>query len=228
MKLNRLFVRLALALVLASVGFAIGRYTGLAERAVPDIEIPLTHSVTACLDKRGAEALKANNVETARSYLNLCTDEVSKHLELNDFQIRRLKFFGQYYAERVTLWMVVFVTVAGVALSAVQLLTSFKIATRATDAGGQHEITIETGKIVIKSSAIGLMVLFTSLAFFLVFVINVYKIEEIKQETKATPLTTASSGQVAPSFAPIGRLVPFNAPASVPAAKAEQNLAPSP
>jgi hypothetical protein len=181
----------------------IGRYLTLIERSIPDIEIASTHTISTCLEKRGAEAIKLNNVSLSREYLILCTEEVSKHLELNDFQIRRLKFFGQYYAERVSLWMVVFVTVSGVILSAIQILTSFKLASNSLNAGEtSNEITVETGKIVIKSSAIGLMVLFTSLAFFMIFVINIYKIEEIKQEIKGgatpTPLNFIQQGPFIP------------------------------
>lgn len=202
-----IWIRSNIGTILIIIGMLIsayvGRYLTLIERSIPDIEIASTHTISTCLEKRGSEAIRLNNVSLSRDYLILCTEEVSKHLELNDFQIRRLKFFGQYYAERVSLWMVVFVTVSGVILSAIQILTSFRLASNAirpTEAA--NEITVETGKIVIKSSAIGLMVLFTSLAFFMIFVINIYKIEEIKQEIKGgatpTPLHFIQSGPFIP------------------------------
>lgn len=195
-------VFLVLLIVVLS-GWAARQFT-LLERSVPDVEIPATHTISTCVEKRATSAIQTANMHLAREHLTICIEEVSRHLELNDFQIRRMKFFSQYYAEKVSLWMVVFVTVAGVFLSAFQLWTSYTIAkSTAGQSTEDHEITLETGRIIIKSSAIGLMVLFTSLAFFLVFVINVYKLEEVKQEIRATPL------QPAQQVFNAGALVPF-------------------
>jgi hypothetical protein len=193
-----------LVLIIACLSGWAGRQFTLLERSVPDVEIPSTHSISTCVEKRATSAIQTANMPLAREHLTICIEEVSRHLELNDFQIRRMKFFSQYYAEKVSLWMVVFVTVAGVFLSAFQLWTSYTIAKlSAGQSTDSHELTLETGRIIIKSSAIGLMVLFTSLAFFLVFVINVYKLEEVKQEIRATPL------QAAQQVFSAGVLVPF-------------------
>lgn len=193
-----------LVLIIGTLAGWAGRQFTLLERSVPDVEIPTTHSISTCVEKRATPAIQTANMPLAREHLTICIEEVSRHLELNDFQIRRMKFMSQYYAEKVSLWMVVFVTVAGVFLSAFQLWTSYTIARSSAGAGTDaHEVTLETGRIIVKSSAIGLMVLFTSLAFFLVFVINVYKLDEVKQETRATPLQSAQQVFNA------GILVPF-------------------
>lgn len=201
-----------LVLIIGLLAGWTGRQFTLLERSVPDVEIPATHSISTCVEKRATPAIQTANMPLAREHLTICIEEVSRHLELNDFQIRRMKFMSQYYAEKVSLWMVVFVTVAGVFLSAFQLWTSYTIAKSTAGQGtDSHEVTLETGRIIIKSSAIGLMVLFTSLAFFLVFVINVYKLEEVKQETRATPL------QQAQQVFNAGILVPLQKPAQPPA-----------
>lgn len=210
---------LGIGILVAIVAAAIGWETGRPETATPVIELPLTHSVSTCLDKRGAAALATNDMPVVRTYLDLCIREVSTHLKLNDYQLRRLKFLGQYYMEKVALWMVVFVTVAGVLLSAGQLATSYKLASRDIGAGAEsHEMTIENGRVVIRSSAIGLMVLFISLVFFLIFVLKIYKIDETKQEVEEFQ-TAAAQAQPSP-FRP-GLLVPFAQQSQQPAAGGE-------
>lgn len=200
-----------------------GRELGLLEKSIPAVDFPPTHSVSTCLEKRSTVALASSDMPIVRAHLELCIQEVSKHLELNDFQIRRLKFLGQYYIEKVTLWMVVFVTVAGVFLSAFQLATSYRLASRSIATNSDtHELTLETGKIVIRSSAIGLMVLFMSLAFFLIFVLNIYKIEEVRQETRATPLQAAQPP--APLFN-AGFFLPFDRKGQPESGKAAEKTA---
>jgi hypothetical protein len=116
---------------------------------------------------------------------------------LKDFDIRREKLLRQELDERVILWMVVGITISGVILAGLQLLASYRLA--ATNHGSLPEagqLSIETGKLSIKSSITGLLILALSLAFFVVYVKWVYAIQELNME-KPTNLTNSTpSGKI--------------------------------
>jgi hypothetical protein len=84
-----------LVLIIAVLSGWAGRQLTLLERAVPDVEIPSTHSISTCVEKRATSAIQTANMPLAREHLTICIEEVSRHLELNDFQIRRMKFLSQ-------------------------------------------------------------------------------------------------------------------------------------
>ncbi|CAB3744350.1 hypothetical protein LMG24238_07244 [Paraburkholderia sediminicola] len=76
--------------------------------------------------------------------------------------------------------MVVTTTVSGVLLSAVQLVAAYKLASAASskDMGSQGgSVDLEVGKISVKSSVTGLLILAVSFAFFIVFVNSVYSLK---------------------------------------------------
>ncbi len=110
----------------------------------------------------------------------LCGNEAFNALYLEDFRIRKEKFVRQYLDERVTLWMVVAITLSGVLLAAVQLVMSFRLALRGRAAFGQdNELALESGKISLRSSITGAVILALSFAFFMVYVIWIYSIREV-------------------------------------------------
>lgn len=84
------------------------------------------------------------------------------------------------------MWMVVAITLSGVALAGLQLVAGYKLAAAgkaAFEQGGQ--LSIEHSKISLGSSVTGLMILAISLVFFIVFVTKVYLIQETHTQSDA-------------------------------------------
>jgi hypothetical protein len=115
-----------------------------------------------------------------RQATDLCYAHLHQQALLNDFRIRRLKFTQQTYDERVLLWMVVVITLAGVGLAALQLVGSFRLASvGAANFDQQTELSVQQGKLSVKSSVTGLLILICSFAFFWVFVYEVFVIKTV-------------------------------------------------
>ena len=113
--------------------------------------------------------------------LRYCHELIYIQNELNEFNLRRLVFQSQHNSDMVLLWMVVFITIAGVLLSGLQLYTSYRMMADGVikaEGEAQHTLEVERGKIALRSSVTGLFILIISFAFFYVFVIFVYEIEE--------------------------------------------------
>jgi hypothetical protein len=109
---------------------------------------------------------------------------------LNDFKLRRLKFIQQSYDERVLLWMVVVITLSGVALAGVQMMASYKLASGGIGNFEQTgELSIEQSKLSLKSSVTGLFILICSFAFFWVFVYEIFVIKEIDPDQQSKNVT---------------------------------------
>jgi hypothetical protein len=94
----------------------------------------------------------------------------------------------QLLASNVLLWVVVIVTVAGVAYSGIQLATAART-------GRQRDTTLEISaqKLRVTSSVVGIVVLAISFAFLLIFVQQVYQIRAMdlqsRSSTAAEPAT---------------------------------------
>ncbi len=131
-----------------------------------------------CIDARFEDA----NIPELDARLNYCHELIYVQSELNEFTIRRLVFQSQHNSDMVLLWMVVFITIAGVLLSGLQLYTSYRMMSDGIIAPGGpeqgHSLEIERGKVALRSSVTGLFILIISFAFFYVFVIFVYKIDD--------------------------------------------------
>jgi hypothetical protein len=132
-----------------------------------------------------------------------CANQVYFLDVMEDFDIRREKLLRQELDERVILWMVVAITMSGVALAGLQLLASYRLASAGTaKLGDENSLTVEAGaeanKISIQSSVTGLMILVVSLAFFIVYVKWIYMINEVSIE-KPQSLTeeVAPPGKIA-------------------------------
>jgi hypothetical protein len=127
----------------------------------------------------------------------LCGKEEYARLSLEDFTIRREKFIRQELDERVTLWMVVGITLAGIAMSVIQLVMSYKLAvTGHSELAKDTTLSIEKGKVAVQSSVIGVIILVISLAFFVVYVKWIYSITETRIAPPQTELQ--SSGRQLP------------------------------
>jgi hypothetical protein len=127
---------------------------------------------------------------------SLCGKEEYARLSLEDFTIRREKFIRQELDERVTLWMVVGITLAGIVMSVVQLLMSYKLAVAGhSELAKVTTLSIQKGKIAVQSSIIGVTILVISLAFFVVYVKWIYTITETHFEP---PQSELQSGRQLP------------------------------
>jgi hypothetical protein len=145
---------------------------------------------------------------------DLCYLEKQHEYHLENMRIQRQTFVEQHFVGRVMLWMVVAITLSGVALAALQLFAAFKLAVK-----GQGELAqeggleLEKGKISVKSSVTGLLILVVSFAFFLVFVEKVYTIQDVRGPRISPSAPTAADAGVA---VPIGEL-PADTAAPTPA-----------
>ena len=121
-----------------------------------------------------------------------CYDRLVRQGQLNEFQIRRVNFLTQHIADTVTLWMVVTLTICGVALAGWQIFTSSRLITRNPDAL-TSELSIESGKIFVRSSVTGLLILIVSFAFFYVYVVWIYQIREWRDDAQVDETAAATA-----------------------------------
>jgi hypothetical protein len=144
----------------------------------------------------------------------LCGNQIFNGLYLDDFIIRRRKFIDQEFDERVNLWLVVTITMSGVFMSAVQLFLSYRLATTGKDLFTKDsELAIESGKVSLKSSVAGLLILTLSLAFFMIYVLYIYSIKEIPLERPQNLQTQIETESPDPAPQPTPAPVELNPPA---------------
>jgi hypothetical protein len=138
-----------------------------------------------CIDKTIARLrLEAVDWDFYQRIWTLCGNEEYNRFYLLDFKIRRKKLLEQGFDERVTLAMVVAITISGVLMSGLQLFMSYRLAMAGhTELGKDIELSLQKDKIALKSSIVGLAILIISLAFFVVYVKYIYTITEIPVDT---------------------------------------------
>ncbi len=144
-------------------------------------------TIDACLNDNGVAQSRPSLVEAD---VVACYNRLVRQGQLNEFQIRRVNFQTQHVADTVTLWMVVTLTVCGVALAAWQILASSRIATTNPEKL-TSELSIERGKIFVRSSVTGLLILLVSFAFFYVYVVWIYQLREWSDDATVEPLQSA-------------------------------------
>lgn len=109
----------------------------------------------------------------------LCGEQIYDIDALNDFAIRKEKFTRQELDERVILFLVVAITLSGVGLAGLQLLASYKLASRRRlNFTEDSTLSLEHDKISLRSSVTGLLILAVSLGFFIIYVKWIYMIRE--------------------------------------------------
>jgi len=112
-----------------------------------------------------------------------------KHLsQMND--IVEAKFKWQDRASSVTLWLVVFVVVSGVALTFFQLWIAFHHAPGAPAGADETcDTTIEASKtnFRVQSSVVGVIILIISCAFLYLFLKEVYDIKPVDMRNSLVP-----------------------------------------
>jgi hypothetical protein len=179
---RRKTVSWSVALIVAAItGLAVGLCVGYGLSGTSIASQPGLPSMGQCVSDTvgtiaGKNPVNADNLREARDH---CYSLIQAQGTLNDFAIRKLNFFQQYRANGVLMWMVVAVTFAGVLLAGVQLWASYKLAAAsgALLPSSSSELTLETNRIIVRSSITGLLILLVSFCFFLVFVFYVYRFE---------------------------------------------------
>jgi hypothetical protein len=100
------------------------------------------------------------------------------------------------------MWMVVIITFSGVLLAGLQLWASYRLAEsrQTTLDANDGQLVLERDRVVLKSSIAGLFILLVSFAFFLVFVLYVYRFEHISDQANsdALPVTVHSTDGLGP------------------------------
>ena len=115
-----------------------------------------------------------------RDVSNDCVLTIYNVDSLVDFDIRREKLLRKELDERVLLWMVVAVTMSGVAFAGLQIWLSYNLAISGLgDFGEATEMTLKKGDLALRSSVTGLFILAFSLAFFVSYVKWIYTDQEV-------------------------------------------------
>lgn len=158
-------------------------------------------SLASCQSKNLAliKAEGTANTSLLKELIELCYSEIRSQGLLADFTSRRLVYEQQYRANGILLWMIVIITLSGVVLAGLQLAASYKLAVinRAPNLSTTDEITLKRDQLVLKSSVTGLLILSVSFAFFLVFVLYVYRIESaVSDDVQRQPSGPLLSGGV--------------------------------
>jgi len=103
---------------------------------------------------------------------------------------------------------------SGVFMSAVQLFLSYRLATTGKELFTKDsELAIESGKVSLKSSVAGLLILTLSLAFFMIYVLYIYSIKEIPLERPQNLQTPIETESLDPAPQPTPSPVEVNPPA---------------
>lgn len=130
----------------------------------------------------------STRVEALNAMTKYCYTDVYMQDNLWDYEVRRTSFTIQQYQGTVLLTVVVMVTISGVALSALQLFAAFQLAMEGREKlRADSQIGIEAGKMSVKSSVAGVVILSLSLLFFVVFVKYVFPITETNTVSSSMP-----------------------------------------
>lgn len=149
-----------------------------------------------CITYRTTVVQDEETIANYGALLKQCYNEARYTALLQDFYLRRAKLYNQDIAGSVLLWMVVILTISGVALSAFQLYASYQISvgkeTGQEPTGGQ-EIIISKENISVKTAYVGVAILALSFAFFFIFVLIVYDLKIDRDADKDVVNEPASS-----------------------------------
>ena len=159
-------------------------------RSFPLLLVPLVAAcraapvptVSQCLAEHRASAGAMSPEQLER----FCYFMLSDQARLTRLHATARIYEDQVYQSHVMLYMVVFITLSGVILAGLQLWASYRLAScgKGTLADG-GDLTFKPDDVAVKSSVVGVIILAISLAFFSIFVAQVYKI---------TPLAVPSVG----------------------------------
>lgn len=124
---------------------------------------------------RGRSAAEAGVGDMEGVCLNILSDEQ----KIIHARTTNRIYANQILHSHVLLVTVVLITLSGIVLATLQLWASYKLALAQSgslvEGGG---VTLEPGRIAVKSSVVGVAILAISLAFFGLFVTKVYPIQQ--------------------------------------------------
>lgn len=115
----------------------------------------------------------------------VCAEKLRLGDQLQRARIVDMAYLDQFFAGRISLYVVVLITLSGVAFAGFQLWSAFRlspISSSATQGAAEHGLaldstfSVEMGKISVKSSISGVVILVISFAFFFVYIEKVYTI----------------------------------------------------
>ena len=175
LKRNLLF---AAALIGGAALLGLGFLAG--SQAEPRSARPQTMTIPQCVETY-ITRIKPDpiDINVMRDYGSACADLIRNQNGADMAVATAAVYTNQRYNTNVLLWMVVAITLSGVALAALQLLGSYRLAAAghgqfSDGAGG--DVTLSATSVAVKSSVVGVVILGISLAFFIVFVGYVYPI----------------------------------------------------
>jgi hypothetical protein len=181
---------IVLSLVFAAIDF-------LPRRPQPIAPVDLLSRVQECRNEIHSGTADKLTPAIWDQISTICYMQVRGEALLTDFSIRRSTLVEQQIEGRIILWMVVAITLSGVALAGLQLVAAYRLAsTGHGDLAAPQEITLEQNKISLKSSVTGLMILVISFGFFMVYIVWVYTVKELKQESPEVANLTTNGSQV--------------------------------
>jgi hypothetical protein len=135
----------------------------------------------------------ALDIQTLADVYGVCSARVNSEDVLSEAGIRRNAFLIQQSETTTLMWMVVIITVSGVVLAGMQLITSFKLSLlgKAPPDAGSSTFSADAHQLSVSSSVSGIMVLAISLCFFYIFTREIYAIRgvEADKQTSAPTLT---------------------------------------
>lgn len=144
-----------------------------------------------------------DHIEVALYYAvwQLCVSQLYSLNSLPDYDVRLEKFVRQGLDERIILWTVVTITLAGVCLAGRYLWISYKLVVAGfnMDPTTDSSLAIEHNKISVTSSTTGLLILAVSLAFFSVYVVWVYSAGDTKIHAAKVISSAAPQSAMGPS-----------------------------
>lgn len=197
----------------------------------PPAEGPEIEVVRICADRLLERLPKQDlTVDLYNQVNTACYNQQISEGTLADWKIRKQKFTLQSYDEKIMLWMVVIITFSGIGLAALQLVASYNLAKAAGTVTPEQsqELTVEQGRIVIKSSVAGIMILAISFGFFALFVYEIYTIKEIGGDPKSVPTSKISSLEESVRSSIIGPLLTDGGVGSPPPQGTEAAPVPAP
>lgn len=180
---------------------------------------------TTSLGQLGLGAGKPD-LPTLRGITDHCFNYILYADELGESNITRGMYIHQRYENNVILFMVVLITFSGVGLAGLQLMTSYNLATTTRAAVDAHvearregiaapaqgdggdaagktaadvsEVALAHGKLTVRSSVTGVIIIALSFAFFFVYVVSVYsvRVPADPQESSATNAPAAVNATV--------------------------------
>lgn len=182
-----------ISVLILIAGLVIGFVAGSSIEEAPFTALPAPPSMGDCQ----AGTMTALNMkqpptpETLREVVDYCYSSIYGQGLLNDFAVRELTYRQQYRTNHVLMWLVVGVAISGVLLAGVQLLTSYRLASALNLLPtSDSEIILRHNQVALKSSVTGLVILLISFAFFLIFVLYIYRFEKPEHQS-GPPLVTA-------------------------------------